>query len=132
MALEKVRASPSAMTSTSLLNSPDLRFVARDGIRASKDGRAGGLRGLLGTKLRWDQRKDSFRQAPHEMPVEAKFGGKRSGQPLLTAKETERNRLWKGKPLARWKRMQRAVWRTRAPILKSWARRVSIWAERQG
>src|SRR6266566_8395272 len=47
---------------TSLLNSPDLRFVARDGIRASKDGRAGGLRGLLGTKLRWDQRKDSFTQ----------------------------------------------------------------------
>src|SRR5213592_4935731 len=46
----------------SLLNSPDLRFVARDGIRASKDGRAGGLRGLLGTKLRWDQRKDSFTQ----------------------------------------------------------------------
>ena len=28
--------------------------------------------------------------------------------------------------------MQRAVWRTRAPILKSWARSVSIWAERQG
>src|SRR5947199_8466423 len=47
---------------SSLLNSPDLRFVARDGIRASKDGRAGGLRGLLGTKLRWDQRKDSFTQ----------------------------------------------------------------------
>src|SRR5438094_8919140 len=47
---------------TSLLNSPDLRFVARDGIRASKDGRAGGLRGLLGTKLRWDQRQDSFTQ----------------------------------------------------------------------
>src|SRR5437773_10882474 len=46
--------------SLSLLNSPDLRFVARDGIRASKDGKAGGLRGLLGTKLRWDQRKDSF------------------------------------------------------------------------
>src|SRR5204863_9818638 len=71
-----------------------------------------------------------LRKAPHEMPVEAKFGGKRSGQPLLTAKETERNRFWKGQPLARWKRMQRAVWRTRAPILKSWARRVSIWAER--
>src|SRR5438552_17378146 len=116
----------------SLLNSPDLRFVARVGIRASKDGRAGGLRGLLGTKLRWEQRKDSFRQAPHEMPVEAKFGGKRSGQPRLAAKETERNSFWKGQPLARWKRMQRAVWRTRAPILKSWARRVSIWAERQG
>src|SRR5439155_18159325 len=49
-----------ARHTASLLNSPDLRFVARDGIRASKDGRAGGLRGLLGTKLRWDQRKDSF------------------------------------------------------------------------
>src|SRR6266566_6398441 len=47
---------------SSALDSPDLRFVARDGIRASKDGRAGGRRGLLGTKLRWDRRKDSFTQ----------------------------------------------------------------------
>jgi len=60
----EISATPTAIKIriASLLNSPDLRFVARDGIRASKDGRAGGLRGLLGTKLRWDQRKDSFTQ----------------------------------------------------------------------
>jgi hypothetical protein len=39
--------------------------------------------------------------ASHERPVENKFGGKESGQPLLTAKATERNKFWKGQPLAR-------------------------------
>ena len=39
--------------------------------------------------------------AAHELPVESEFGGKKSGQPLLTAKATERNRFWKGQPLAR-------------------------------
>ena len=41
------------------------------------------------------------RTAPQELPVGGKFGGQESGQLLLTAKAAERNKFWKGQPLAR-------------------------------
>jgi len=54
------------------------------------------------------------------------LGSKERDRLLLTAKATSRNKFWKGQPAARRKRTQRAVWRTRAPILKTFARKISI------
>jgi hypothetical protein len=39
--------------------------------------------------------------APQGHSVEGEVGDQDSGQPLLTAKTTERNKFWKGQPLAR-------------------------------
>jgi len=124
---------PSPGSCPSLLNSLDPRFVCgRWGSRAGIENGAGGVRSS-GTKQRWDRVEEVF-WARLRMDCGGKLSSevKRFGQPLLTASVAERNKFWKGQPLARWKRTQRAVWRTRAPILKSWARRVSICAERQG
>jgi len=39
--------------------------------------------------------------APQGRSVEDEFGDQDSGQPLLTGKTAERNKFWKGQPLAR-------------------------------